>query len=244
MEGGAVPGREGPRGERSQGGSLAASGQPAVRFLSDEAFSLIRDMIVSLRLKPGAPLSERWLMQELGLGRTPIREALRRLADQNLVKVYPRRGIFVSNVDIRDLRSISEVRTELEGAAARLAAERATPEERQAATALIEELDASRGETDERQLIRFDQQIHRYTHRWSHNGFLAATLDEYFALSLRLWWLVLDRVTRLDEAVQEHRELLEAIRDGQAERAEKVVRRHVTGFEQEIRRALWEPGPL
>ncbi len=243
MERADVPSRDGPHGGRSQGWSPPASGPPAVTFLSDEAFYRIRDMIVSLRLRPGAPLSERWLMQELALGRTPIREALRRLADQNLVKVYPRRGIFVSNVDIRDLRSISEVRTELEGAAARLAAERATPEERQTATALIGELDASRGETDERQLIHFDQQIHRHTHRWSHNGFLEATLDEYFALSLRLWWLVLDRVTRLDEAVQEHRELLEAIRDGDAERAEKVVRRHVTGFEQEIRRALWEPGP-
>lgn len=234
---------EGPRGQRLRGRPAPASDQPAGRYLSDEAFYLIRGMIVSLRLKPGAPLSERWLMQELSLGRTPIREALRRLVDHNLVKVYPRRGIFVSNVDIRDLRSVSEVRTELEGAAARLAAERATPEERQTATALIEELDASRGETDQRQLINVDQRIHRHVHRWSHNGFLEATLDEYFALSLRLWWLVLDRVTRLDEAVQEHRELLEAIRDGQAERAEKVVRRHVTGFEQEIRRALWEPGP-
>lgn len=211
-------------------------------FLSDKAYVLIRDMIVSLQLRPGAPLSERWLMQELGLGRTPIREALRRLADQRLVKVYARRGVFVSDIDVRDLRSISEVRMELEGAAARLAAERATAEEREAATVLIDALDANCGETDEHQLIHLDQQIHRQVHRWAHNGFLEATLDEYFALSLRLWWLVLDRVSRLDEAVQEHRELLRAIRDAQADRAEKVVRRHVTGFEQEIRKALWEPG--
>ena len=77
----------------------------AARSLSDEAYYRIRDLIVSLELAPGSIVSERELMERLGLGRTPIREALRTLAQERLVDVYPRRGIFVSSVNARDLAS-------------------------------------------------------------------------------------------------------------------------------------------
>jgi len=75
-------------------------------------------------------------------------------------------------------------------------------------------------------------------YRCAHNPFLEATLNEYYMLTLRIWFLVLDRVVRLGDAIQEHRDLLEAIRDRDPERAEDVMRRHVEGFEQAIRRVL------
>jgi DNA-binding GntR family transcriptional regulator len=75
-------------------------------------------------------------------------------------------------------------------------------------------------------------------YRCAHNPFLEATLNEYYMLTLRIWFLVLDRVVRLGDAIKEHRELLEAIRDGEPDRAEDVMRRHVQGFEQAIRRVL------
>jgi DNA-binding GntR family transcriptional regulator len=206
-----------------------------VRSLSDEAYLRIRDLIVSLELAPGSILNERELMERLGLGRTPVREALRALAQERLVEVYPRRGIFVSNVDVGDLASLSGVREVLESAAARLAAERATEEERAEAAALIEELDRTRGA---RELIDLDQRIHRHVYRCAHNPFLEKTLNEYYVLTLRIWFLALDRVERLDEAVQEHRELMEAIRDGDADRAEATMLRHVRGFERAIREVL------
>src|SRR5687768_9710248 len=123
------------------------------RSLSDDAYLRIRDLIVSLELSPGAIVNERELMKRLGLGRTPVREALRTLAQEKLVEVYPRRGIFVAPVDVRDLASLSEVRALLESHAAALAATRATPEERDATGALIAELDRAAGERDERRLI-------------------------------------------------------------------------------------------
>src|SRR2546429_7243560 len=83
-------------------------------------------MIVSVELRPGAVIDERGLMERLGIGRTPTREALRRLAQERLVEVYPRRGMFVTSVEIRDLASLAEVRSVLESHVARLAAERAT----------------------------------------------------------------------------------------------------------------------
>jgi DNA-binding GntR family transcriptional regulator len=205
------------------------------RSLSDEAYLRIRDLIVSLELAPGSILNERDLMERLGLGRTPVREALRALAQERLVEVYPRRGIFVSSVDVGDLASLSEVREVLESAAARLAAERATGEERAEAAALIEELARTVGA---RELIALDQRIHRHVYRCAHNPFLEKTLNEYYVLTLRIWFLALDRVARLDDAVQEHRELMEAIRDRDPDRAEATMLRHVRGFEQAIRQVL------
>lgn len=205
------------------------------RSLSDEAYLRIRDLIVSLELAPGSILNERELMERLGLGRTPVREALRALAQERLVEVYPRRGIFVSSVDVGDLASLSEVREVIESAAARLAAERATEAERAEAAALIEELDRARGA---RELIELDQRIHRHVYRCAHNQFLEKTLNEYYVLTLRIWFLALDRVARLDEAVQEHRELMEAIRDRDPDRAEATMQRHVRGFERAIREVL------
>jgi DNA-binding GntR family transcriptional regulator len=205
------------------------------RSLSDEAYLRIRDLIVSLELAPGSILNERELMERLALGRTPVREALRALAQEGLVEVYPRRGIFVSTVDVGDLASLSEVREMLESHAARLAAERATADERAEAAALIEELDHTAGA---RRLIDLDQRIHRHVYRCAHNPFLEKTLNEYYVLTLRIWFLALDRVARLDEAVQEHRELMEAIRDRDPDRAEETMRRHVRGFERAIRQVL------
>ena len=208
------------------------------RSLSDQAYFRIRELIVSLELPPGSVVNERALMARLELGRTPVREALRTLAREKLVDVYPRRGMFVSSVDVRDLAGLSEVRRPLESYAARLAAERASAPDREETVALLEELERTAGEHDERALIELDQRIHRHVYRCAHNPFLEATLNEYYMLTLRIWFLALDRVARLENAVQEHSELLEAIRDGDGARAESVMGRDVAGFEQAIRRVL------
>jgi DNA-binding GntR family transcriptional regulator len=208
------------------------------RSLSDRAYYRIRELIVSLALPPGSIVNERELMEQLGLGRTPVREALRTLARDRLVEVYPRRGIFVSGVDVRDLAGLSEVRLAVEGAGARLAAERATPEDRDRCAELLEELERAADERDERGLIELDQRIHRHVYRCTHNDFLERTLEEYYVLTLRIWFLALDRVARLEDAVREHRELLKAIRAGDPDRAELVMRRHIAGFERAIREVL------
>lgn len=208
------------------------------RSQSDRAYFAIRELIVSLELPPGSIIKERELMERLGLGRTPVREALRALARERLVEVYPRRGSFVSNVNVRDLAGLSEARGVLESFAARLAAERATDAEREETAALLAELERVAGERDERALIGLDQRIHRHVYRCAHNEFLEATLDEYYVLTLRIWFLALGRVARLGEAVREHRELLEAIRDGDPQRAEDAMRGHIAGFDRAIRSVL------
>jgi len=177
-------------------------------------------------------------MQRLGLGRTPVREALRALVQEKLVEVYPRRGIVVAPVDVGDLAALSEARIVLEGFAARLAAQRGSDDDLEVARSLLAELPAVAAAGDERRLIELDQRIHRHVYRCAHNPFLASTLNEYYTLTLRIWFLALDRVARLDDAVTEHGDLLRAICAGEAERAEAVMRHHIEAFERAIRAVL------
>jgi DNA-binding GntR family transcriptional regulator len=204
-----------------------------VSSLADKAYHAIRGLIVSLELAPGSVIDERGLVERLGIGRTPVREALRRLAQERLVEVYPRRGMFVTGVDVRQLARLSEVREVLEPEAARLAAERATETDRAGLSALLEELDAGGSE-----LIDLDERIHRAVYHAAHNDLLEATLEQYYVLALRIWSIALDRAHELEEAVEEHRALLEAIGDGDGERAAETMRAHVQNFEQAMHRVL------
>jgi DNA-binding GntR family transcriptional regulator len=204
-----------------------------VQSLADKAYHEIRGLIVSLELAPGAVIDERELIGRLEIGRTPVREALRRLAQERLVEVYPRRGMFVTGVDVRELARLSEVRAVLEPEAARLAAERATDADRAGLALLLSELDAGAGE-----LIDLDERIHRAVYRAAHNDLLEATLEQYYVLALRIWSIALDRARELEEAVEAHRALLEAIHDGDGERAAATMRAHVENFEQAMHRVL------
>jgi DNA-binding GntR family transcriptional regulator len=206
-------------------------------LLADRAYAALRDRIVTLRIPPGAPINEDALGRELEMGRTPVREAIKRLALENLVAVFPRRGTFASEINITDLAHISDVREQLEGHAARRAAERLTRAQRDELAALLQRIDAPDG-TGREELMALDADIHRFVHRASANPYLEATLAGYFNLSLRIWYLVLDRLPHLTERVREHRALLEAIRDGDAERARRIAAEHVGTFATEIRSVL------
>ena len=208
--------------------------------LADRAYYAIRELIVSLDLRPGSVVNERELMERLALGRTPIREAVRRLAQEQLVEVFPRRGTFVTTVEIRDLASICDVRNALEAHAARLAAERASDADREELSALITEL-AAGAEYDDRALMALDERIHRAVYRATHNQFLVATLEEYYLLALRIWFLALEQPRELEQAVLEHRALLEAILARDGAEAERIMRDHVDNFETAIRRVLLGP---
>ena len=206
--------------------------------LSEAAYSRIRSMIITLELEPGSLISESALMSTLKMGRTPIREALRSLANEKLVEVYPRRGMFVSRVDVANLSQLSETRAVLEIKAAELAATRSTPADQEITKALIKEIKAIKGDLDMPTLIGLDQRIHHHIYQCTHNEFLASALDNYYAHALRIWFLALDRVEHLADAIIEHRALLEAIASNDPKAASKAMREHVEGFESEIRKSL------
>jgi hypothetical protein len=117
-------------------------------LLADRAYVQLRDLIITLRIPPGAPIDEDRLGEALEMGRTPVREAVKRLALENLVTVFPRRGTFASEINITDLTHISDVRAVLEAHAAYLAAQRITDAQRAELAGLLDELSRSRGSDD------------------------------------------------------------------------------------------------
>ena len=203
-----------------------------VDLAADRAYLAIRGLIVSLELAPGALIDERELIERLEIGRTPVREALRRLAHERLVEVYPRRGMFVTGVDVRDLARISEVRAALEPEAARLAAERATDKERDRLADLSDQI--KRGAD----LMGLDERIHRAIYAAAHNDLLEKTLGEYYVLAMRIWMIALERAEALEDAVEAHRDLVHAIVVGNADEAASLMRAHVENFEQAMHRVL------
>jgi DNA-binding GntR family transcriptional regulator len=218
--------------------SRGARPQQPRQLLADRAYTELRDRLVTLRIAPGEPIDEDLLGGELGIGRTPVREAIKRLALENLVTVYPRRGTFASEINITDLAYISDVRVQLEGLAARRAAQHATPAQRLEAEQLIAELQRSRGSDDTAALMTLDTRVHRFLYEAAGNPFLEETLARYLNLSLRIWYIVLDRLPHLFARVHEHESLLRAIADGDCDRAREIVGEHIATFDDEIRSVL------
>jgi DNA-binding GntR family transcriptional regulator len=214
--------------------SLTGARSGAGELLADRAYVELRDQIVTLALPPGAPINEERLGRELQLGRTPLREAIKRLALENLISVYPRRGTFVTEINITDLADISDVRVQLEGHAAYRAAQRLTRGQRDELDDLLERVARPQGD-----LMGLDAEVHRFIYRCAGNPYLRETLERYLNLSLRIWYMVLARLPHLFERVLEHRDLLLAIRDGDAESARGIAAEHVATFEGEIRSVLW-----
>ncbi|HYB27291.1 MAG TPA: GntR family transcriptional regulator [Solirubrobacteraceae bacterium] len=207
-------------------------------LLADRAYRELRDRLVTLRIPPGSPIDEDAIGRELEMGRTPVREAIKRLALENLVTVFPRRGTFASEINITDLAQVSDVRVQLEGHAAYRAAERITQGQRAELAALLDELRRSRGADDLESLMALDTRVHRFIYRCAANPFLEETLTRYFNLSLRIWYLVIDRLPHLFARVHEHQDVLRAIDAGEADRARDILAVHIATFEREIRSVL------
>ncbi|CAM04801.1 DNA-binding GntR family transcriptional regulator [Saccharopolyspora erythraea NRRL 2338] len=209
------------------GGSNAGQSQ------AERAYLTLRDLILTLRLPPGSPVQEEPLTKELGIGRTPFREAVKRLESESLIAIYPRRGSFVTEVNITDHALIADVRRRLEGHAAWRAAERATDADRAELEQLCELVaDVS---NEQAPIMAVDTRVHRTIHRCTHNRYLENTLGQYYNLALRIWCLFFDRLPDVTDHVGEHAELLKAVIAGDAERAEQIAVAHVDHFEHAIR---------
>ena len=208
--------------------------------LADRAYLAIRDQLIMLDIQPGEPIDDDQLAKALGVGRTPVREALKRLEGDRLVVSYPRRGTFATGMDIADLAYISEIRLQLEPLAARRAAERAprtTRAELDELALRVEAVDIVRA--DRTQVMRWDLSVHRAIYRAANNPHLEDVLIRYDNLATRIHCMFLERLSTLDmQVVAEHVALLRAIAAGEAARAEELAREHVLGFERAIRAVL------
>jgi DNA-binding GntR family transcriptional regulator len=206
---------------------------------ADYAYRVLCDELIVLDIKPGAPLNDEQISRRLGVGRTPIREAMKRLESDHLVVAYPRRGTFAAGVDITDLAEISEIRQLLEPAAAARAARMASPRTRQELKQFAQEIEQILGgRQSQRDLMRLDMRVHRSIYRATGSRHLEDVLIRYDNLATRIWSLVLEKLPPVSEHIAQHVELLERLADGDADGAAQLTTRHVTDFENLIRGVL------
>lgn len=215
---------------------LTATGAPT--SLAYAAYERIRDRLIMLDIRPGEPINDARLAGSLGFGRTPVREALKRLETDHLVVSYARRGTFATAVDVTELGAISDLRRQLEPFAANRAAIAATDPMRAELRAMAERVRALDASGERRALMRLDMSVHRLIYRATGNKHLEDVLIRYDNLATRIWCLVVDKLPDLASHISEHAQLLDVIADGDAERAERLTSEHIDGFSTEIRRVL------
>ena len=204
--------------------------------LGEQAYMALRQKIVRLDFAPGDVLREDELRVLLGIGRTPIREALQRLQREHFVTVIPRRGMFVSGIEVSELSMLFETRAVLEPYAARLAALRGTSEQ-------WDDMEATLARTtnpslDDEDQLALDRRCHEIIWAASGNRFLLDTLDMLYAQSDRLWHLYLADVSDMQHAVDEHQAILGALRSGDGDTVAELLETHVRGFDTQIRAAV------
>jgi len=209
------------------------------RVDTQRAYELILEKITTLELAPGAPINEQQLAAGFNTGLTPVQEALRLLEHEHLVRITPRHGVYVADVNLPDLEQISTLRL-----AASLAAQHATADDLAVLDALRQQQMAA-DPADPRALFDIDQKFHQAIAAAAHNKYLAETLDHFFGLSLRFWYLVLPASREapsplgfLPGSVEKHLALVDAIRSHDAGAAESIMHAHVESFYNEVRLVL------
>jgi DNA-binding GntR family transcriptional regulator len=190
--------------------------------LTDRAYADLEEMIVTLKLPPGAAVSEQELAGSLGIGRTPIREALQRLARESLVAILPRRGILVSEVNVKRQLRLLEVRRELERLIARSAARRATDAERARFRELAAQFERSARVNDDVTFMRTDREFNELCSAASHNEFAAGAMSLMHSLSRRFWYIHYKQAADMPLTAKLHADIARAIAAGDGERAAKA----------------------
>lgn len=189
--------------------------------LSERAYREIELRIVALQLEPGSLISENSLAEELGLGRSPVREALRRLERERLVEIHPRRGAIVTSIDVMRILELFEVRRPLENLVARAGALRATEQERQQMRAYAVELQESSQDSDPLKLLRIHRRVRHLEVSAAHNKVLESTLALLHGLSRRFWFAYVGHSRDFEQGTRHHVNMLEAIARGDADDAQK-----------------------
>jgi DNA-binding GntR family transcriptional regulator len=211
-----------PAARRWEGQGKTGRTKTDERLLTDIAYARIEELIVTMKLRPGTVVSELSLGQELGIGRTPVREALQRLAREQLVRVLPRRGVFVSEIDVKSQLRLLEVRRELERYIARSAARRASQAERQRFAELAAIFFACARSNDDATFIKADREFNDLNADAARNEFAAAALTNMQSLSRRFWYLHYRQAADLPETAIRHAEVAQAIAQANEEQAAKA----------------------
>jgi DNA-binding GntR family transcriptional regulator len=192
---------------------------PSSQSLTDLAYAHLEELIVTLKLAPGAAVSEAELSLRTGIGRTPIREALQRLAREKLVSILPRRGIVVTEINVKSQLRLLEVRRELERLVARSAARRATAPERERFEELARDFEKSARRDDDVAFMRTDREFNTLCSTAAHNEFAAGAMGLMHSLSRRFWYVHYKQAADMPLTAKLHADIARAIALGDEEKA-------------------------
>ncbi|KUF11139.1 GntR family transcriptional regulator [Pseudoponticoccus marisrubri] len=203
---------------------MTAGQDKGVTRQGQDAHDRLVEAIRAGELKPGARLIETELAKRLGISRTPIREAIRQLESDGLVSHQPRSGATVRRLDYAEITELYEMRSVLEGTAARFAARAASEIELSELATINDEMRAGR---DTAQLYEANRQFHRVLLNAARNRFLVKSVDSLQKTMLILGPSTMEEGDRAERAMEEHAALLDALRARDGDRAEASMRAHI-----------------
>ena len=195
---------------------------PRTDTLTERAYRLIEEQIVTLLLRPGDVLSEQMLSASFRIGRTPIREALQRLAREGLITILPRKGILVSDINPRSQLLVLEVRREIERLLSRTGAERATKEQRTQLQDIAQGMDRAAKTNNDLEFMRLDRELNALVIECAHNDFAARSMKLLQGLSRRFWYMHYREAADLPLCARLHANQARAIAQGNSEAAARA----------------------
>ena len=225
--------KSGPRGHgTAPQGSAVPLIEPKAK-LTDLAYQIIEEAIVTLRIPPGAVVTEQALSEMTGIGRTPIREAIQRLAREHLIVVMPQRGLLISEIDVHRQLKLLETRREIERLICRSAARRATAQERRQFARLAEAFVKASGKNDDVAFVRADREFNELCLAVSRNEFAEGAMRMLHGLSRRFWYLHHQQSGEMPVIARLHSAVATAIADGDVNGAGEALDRlidHIESF--------------
>lgn len=206
--------------------------------LREAAYDAIKHRIITCVFKPGDYLNEAYVSASIGIGRTPVHQAIDRLTQDGLLEVIPRKGIIVRPVSLSEAMQITDIRLLNEPYCARLAAERADNVDLATLRDILNRADAWTEVRNIEQMMLLDREFHMALAKAARNAVLASILQNLHERSLRFWFISLNAPDHHREVQNEHRAIFEAIERRDADAAAKAMADHIESFRRNISRYL------
>lgn len=202
--------------------------------LNEQAWLALRHRLITLRYKPGDYLNTAQVMEDLAMGRTPVNQAIHRLATEGLLHIIPRKGIMVAPLSIDDALELIEVRLVNEGLCLELASQKANEAQIGQLRELNQQIAAAGGSRDREKMMLLDREFHQALAEIAGNGRLADILSVIHAQAQRFWAMTLSSVSHMDEVIAEHNEIIAALASGDKQRAAEAARAHIYSFKRAL----------
>ena len=237
-----TPTAKAARSRASERARAPRAGQklPRNESLTERAYSQIEEAIVTLQIPPGSAVSELALSEMTGIGRTPIREAIQRLAREHLIVILPQRGLLVPEIDVKKQLKLLRTRREVERLVCRSAAKSATPDEREVFARLAAEFEEAASANDDVGFVRLDREFNDLCVTAARNEFAEGAMRLMHGLSRRFWYYHYKQAADLPKMARLHGAVAKAIADGDVDRAGRALDRLLDNIEAFTRATITE----